>query len=80
MYETQIVLRADDTRSAWGDYAQYLKTLMQEYIAGSTKNIIILSTLQTILMSLQGLRKFKYPLKGFSKSRCRSLLICSSEC
>ena len=66
MYETQIVLRADDSRSAWGDYAQYLKTLMQEYIAGSTKNIIILSHIADYIDESAGTKKVQVPLKGAS--------------
>ena len=66
MYETQIVLRSDDTRSAWGDYAQYLKTLMQEYIAGSTKNIIILSHIADYIDESSGTKKVQVPLKGAS--------------
>ncbi len=39
-YETQYVLTATNTMKAWGDYAQYFKRLMQQYVATSTKKII----------------------------------------
>lgn len=43
MYESQYVLTAADSRKAWGDYAQYWKTLMQNYVAKSSKNVIFLA-------------------------------------
>ena len=43
MYETQYVLASENTMQAWGEYAQYFKKLMNEKVAGSKKNIIILA-------------------------------------
>ena len=43
MVESQIVLAAEDRRSAWGDYAQYFTNLMQKYVAPSSKNYIFLA-------------------------------------
>ncbi|AZU99633.1 AAA domain protein [Vibrio virus vB_VspP_SBP1] len=43
MFESMYVLTAADTRSAWGDYAQFWKKLMQNYVANSTKNVIFLA-------------------------------------
>lgn len=43
MFESTYVLTAADTRAAWGDYAQYWKKLMQQYVANSTKNVIFLA-------------------------------------
>jgi hypothetical protein len=43
MYETLYVLTAQDMRRAWGEYAQYFKKLMQQYVASSTKNVIFLA-------------------------------------
>lgn len=43
MYESQYVLTADNTMKAWGDYQQYFKELMQEYVAGTDKAVIILA-------------------------------------
>ena len=43
MFESMYVLAAADTRAAWGDYAQFWKKLMQNYVANSTKNVIFLA-------------------------------------
>ena len=43
MFESVYVLPAADSRKAWGDYAQYWKQLMQQYVARSTKNVIFLA-------------------------------------
>lgn len=43
MFESLYVLPAADTRAAWGDYAQFWKKLMQQYVAKSTKNVIFLA-------------------------------------
>lgn len=43
MFESMYVLTAADTRAAWGDYAQFWKKLMQNYVANSTKNVIFLA-------------------------------------
>jgi len=40
-YETQYVLTSNDTQKAWGTYAQYFKKLLQQWVAKSTKNVII---------------------------------------
>lgn len=43
MYEGQYVLNSSNTQKAWGDYAQFFKRLMQQYVANSTKRIIMLA-------------------------------------
>ena len=43
MFESMYVLAVADTRAAWGDYAQFWKKLMQNYVANSTKNVIFLA-------------------------------------
>ena len=40
MYESVYVLPSTNTMKAWGDYAQFFKNLMQQYVAKSTKNVI----------------------------------------
>ena len=39
-YELMYVLTSSDGRKAWGQYAQYFKSLMQSYVANSDLNII----------------------------------------
>lgn len=45
MYETVHVLTAEPkyTMQAWGSYANFFRVLMQQYVAKSTKNVIILA-------------------------------------
>jgi len=43
MYESVYVATAADGRSAWGDYAQFWKRLMQMYVAKTDKKIAILA-------------------------------------
>jgi hypothetical protein len=40
MYESLYVLTAINGMKAWGDYAQFFKKLMSQYVAVSTKNVI----------------------------------------
>lgn len=51
MYETQHVLAVDMKKrmSAWGDYQQFFKKLMQQYVAASTKNVIFTAHTADIL-------------------------------
>lgn len=42
MYETQYVLPSTNTMKMWGEYAQYFKRLMSQYVANSTKNVVFL--------------------------------------
>lgn len=43
LYESTRVLTSSNTQKAWGDYAQYLKILMSQFVAKSTKNVIFLA-------------------------------------
>jgi hypothetical protein len=64
MYETKVVLQADDTRSAWGDYAQFWKELMQDHVASCTKNVIILAHTMDILNQKDGVIETLVKVKG----------------
>jgi len=63
MFETVHVLTASNTMKAWGDYAQFMKKLMSQYVAKSTKNIIFLAHTSDVLnekeMSMESLVKVK---------------------
>ncbi len=43
MYETMYVIPSTNTMKAWGDYANFWRVLMQQYVAHSTKNVIMLA-------------------------------------
>lgn len=43
LYESTKVLTSSNTMQAWGNYAQYLKQLMSQIVAQSTKNVVFLA-------------------------------------
>lgn len=63
MYESVYVLTSANTMKAWGDYAQFFKTLMQQYVAKSTKNVIFTAHTMDVLnekeMALETIIKVK---------------------
>lgn len=64
MYETQYVLTAKDTRSAWGEYSQYFKRLMQTYVAGSSKNVIFTAHTKAVYNETTYAMETQVPIKG----------------
>lgn len=69
MFETQYVIGSANGMKGWSDYNQFFKVLMQEKIANSTKNIILiahtLSNLNEQTMSMET----KIPVKGALKNQ-----------
>jgi len=63
MYESQYVLTSSNTMKAWGDYAQFFKRLMSQYVAKSTKNVIFTAHTSDIMneseMAVETLVKVK---------------------
>lgn len=57
MFESVHVLTSPNTQQAWGQYAQFLKNLMSQYVARSTKNVIFtahtLTTLNEQAMNME---------------------------
>lgn len=43
MFESQYVIGSANTQKAWGDYAQFFINLMQQYVAVSSKRIIMMA-------------------------------------
>lgn len=64
MVESQMVLTASDRRSAWADYAQYFKQLMQLYVAQSTKNVIFLAHTADIYNEAELITETMVKVKG----------------
>lgn len=64
MYESKYVLPAADSRSMWGQYAQYFKNLMQELVASSTKNVILITHTSETIDEERGIRKTAATIKG----------------
>lgn len=68
MFESVHVLGAKDTMHMWGQYQQFLKNLMQQYVAKSTKNVIFTAHVMDILNESAQCMESKVPIKGALKN------------
>lgn len=68
MYESNYVLNSTNSMKAWGDFAQYYKTLMQQYVARSTKSVIFIAHTMDTLNESEMLMETKVPVKGSLKN------------
>lgn len=68
MYESIYVLNSTNTMKAWGDFAQYFKTLMQQLVAKSTKNVIFTAHTSDTLNESEMVMETKIPVKGSLKN------------
>ena len=68
MYESIYVYNAANGQKAWGDFFQYFKTLMQTYVARSTKNVIFLAHTADTLNESEMVMETKVPVKGATKN------------
>jgi len=64
MYESTKVLTSSDTMRMWGQYAQYLKVLMSQNVAKSTKNVIFLAHTMNILNEAEMVTETMVKVKG----------------
>lgn len=64
MFESTKVLTASNTMKAWSDYAQYFKRLMQQHVARSTKNVIMLAHTMDVLNEGDGVMETLVKVKG----------------
>lgn len=73
MYESVYVLPSTNTMKAWGDFAQFFKKLMQQHVAGSSKNVVF--TAHTLDEYNEGemVMDTKVPVKGALKNNGISL-------
>ncbi len=69
LYESVHVINATNTMQAWGEYAQFWKTLLQQYVARSTKNVIFLAHTMDILNEGDMIMETKVPVKGSLKNQ-----------
>lgn len=67
MYESVYVLTSTNTMAAWGQYAQYFKNLMQNYVANSDKQVIFLAHTRADLDEAAMEMKTSVPVKGSLK-------------
>ena len=54
MFESTKVLTSANTMKAWGEYAQFMKNMMAQNVANSTKNIIKRYTFNILTLSALG--------------------------
>lgn len=68
MYESLYVLNSANTMQAWGQFSQYFKVLMQQYVAKSTKNVIFIAHTMDNLNESEMVMETKVPVKGSLKN------------
>lgn len=68
MYESLFVVNSANTMKAWGDFSQYFKTLMQNYVAKSTKNVIFIAHTLDSVNESEMIMETKVPIKGAIKN------------
>lgn len=64
MYESTKVLNSPNTMKAWGEYAQFLKVLMSQYVANSTKNVIFTAHTSDVLNEAEMINETLVKVKG----------------
>jgi hypothetical protein len=68
MYESMYVIHSTNTMKAWGDFAQYFKVLMQDYVAKSTKKVIFTAHTLDTMNEAEMVMETKIPVKGSLKN------------
>lgn len=68
MYESLYVVNAANGQKAWGDFSQFFKNLMQQYVAKSTKNVVFLAHTVESMNESEMLMETKVPVKGSLKN------------
>ena len=69
MYESMYIIGAADGRAAWGAFAQFVKTLMQQHVAKSTKKITFLAHTADKYNEGEMLMESAVPVKGAMKNQ-----------
>ena len=64
MYESTKVINSTNTMQAWGQYAQYMKQLMSQIVAKSTKNVVFLAHTSDILNEGEMVKETLVKVKG----------------
>lgn len=68
MFESQYVLGASNTQAAWGNYAQFFKTLVQQHIGALTVPTLVLAHTREDFDEAAGMMKVTVPIKGSLKN------------
>lgn len=64
MYESTYVLTSPNGMKAWGDYAQFFKKMMQQYVAGSTKNVVFIAHTSDVMNDVEMSQETLVKVKG----------------
>lgn len=64
MFETVHVIDSQNTMKAWGEYAQFFKKLMSQYVAKSTKDVIFTAHTMDILNEAEMVNETLVKVKG----------------
>jgi hypothetical protein len=67
-YESQYVIPATNGMKAWGNYAQFFKTLMQDQVAKSTKNIVFITHTMDVVNEAEMINETMATVKGSLKN------------
>lgn len=68
MYESMYVYQSADTQKAWGDFSQFFKKLMLQYVAASSRRVIFLAHTDESLNKGEMAMETKVPVKGSLKN------------
>jgi len=68
MYESIFVFNSVNTQKAWGDFAQYFKNLMQQFVAKSDKKVVFLAHTLGDYNENEMQMETKVPVKGALKN------------
>lgn len=69
MFESSYIVGQHDTQKGWGDYHQFFLNLMQVYAANSTKRLVVLAHVDTVLNEEKGITETKVKVKGALQTR-----------
>jgi hypothetical protein len=64
MFENVYVTNSPNGLKAWGEYASFMKNLMSQYVASSTKNVIFTAHTMDILNEGEGVMETLVKVKG----------------
>ena len=68
MFESTKILPATNTMQAWGDYYQYMRILMSQVVAKSTKNVVFLAHTSDVQNEADLVTETKVMVKGALKN------------
>lgn len=69
MFESVHVLPSTNTMKAWGQYNQFFKELMQQFVANSTLNVVFTAHTLSKLNEQTGIIETSVPVKGALKNQ-----------